>query len=514
MPDAFSGGNDITALSDRMTLLSAVRAVLVVLVIVASFTDVVEIPNRWVLVAPILAMVIVASIVEFARRQLSTPTTWLVPLAIAADAVYVTGILLICGGPGTPLTFLAYFHLVAVTLLASYRTGAKLAVWYSGLFLLSYILQRGGFFDGSKFVAMATRPELAHRAALAGVALWVIALGTTWFSSLNERELRRRRTELSVTSTATAPLVRLKDPMEIMATLVRTVETEFDFTAAVVLFPMNNRFDEWAVVENASHHFVAIPRDRVFEGVFEKAWTERTTTIHDDADSIPQLIATALPSARFVMLMPLVAEDESKAMLAVEWLGQRSITKPVIELLEQIASNVALAMNNAMLMQEVERLAATDGLTGLANRRVFDSTLDREIARCDRVAAPLSLVLLDLDHFKDVNDTFGHQTGDEVLKTASTALLSECRAEDMAVRFGGEEMAVILPGCTASEALAAAERLRSAMTHNLGSRVITASAGVATYPDHALDATTLVAAADEALYRSKENGRNRSTQAG
>ncbi len=167
--------------------------------------------------------------------------------------------------------------------------------------------------------------------------------------------------------------------------------------------------------------------------------------------------------------------------------------------------------------QELERLAETDGLTGLANRRAFDAALDRAWRRRQRTGRPVSLLMLDLDHFKRLNDCRGHQAGDETLRRFA-GLLAEAarRPDDLAARYGGEEFALILPDTDESGALEVArlirERLASAALPHPGgiNGVVTASIGVASAgPDHPDGADTLVARADAALYRAKRTGRDR-----
>jgi diguanylate cyclase (GGDEF)-like protein len=161
-------------------------------------------------------------------------------------------------------------------------------------------------------------------------------------------------------------------------------------------------------------------------------------------------------------------------------------------------------------LTEAERQAATDALTGLANRARLGASLDARLQRPD-TAICTGLLLLDVDRFKRINDTHGHQAGDEVLRNVAASLSCECRDFDTPARYGGEEFAVILPGCGPDEALDIAERLRRAVGAAPSIVPITASAGVATYPSHAGDADTLVRAADEALYRSKHAGRDRTS---
>ena len=151
--------------------------------------------------------------------------------------------------------------------------------------------------------------------------------------------------------------------------------------------------------------------------------------------------------------------------MVLEHTGGAKIERRVVTGLERSASYAALALRNAWLLEQVQRLAATDGLTKIANRRTFESTLEREVARATRSAEHLSLVMVDLDYFKALNDTHGHQAGDEVLRNVAAALSCECRDFDTAARYGGEEFVVILPGCNADEAFVIAERLRAAVAH-------------------------------------------------
>ena len=161
----------------------------------------------------------------------------------------------------------------------------------------------------------------------------------------------------------------------------------------------------------------------------------------------------------------------------------------------------------------VERQASTDGLTDLANRRHFEETLAGEISRAERFDGSLALVLADLDDFKQVNDRYGHQAGDDVLREFAAVLRDTVRDIDLAARYGGEEFAVLLPQTDPEGAERLAERLREAMANRRLAIVpgtaftVTASFGVAAFPE-APTGAALFAAADEALYRAKSAGKN------
>ena len=167
---------------------------------------------------------------------------------------------------------------------------------------------------------------------------------------------------------------------------------------------------------------------------------------------------------------------------------------------------------------KLQELALRDGLTGLLNRRYWESCLEREFARHQRYDNPVSLVIFDIDHFKRVNDTYGHQTGDEVIRSVAEITSRLARETDFAGRYGGEEFVVLLPGTHLEGAAQFAERLRQAVEQQVldyqGSPLsYTISLGVATISDDMANYQILLERADKALYASKEQGRNRVTLA-
>jgi len=180
-------------------------------------------------------------------------------------------------------------------------------------------------------------------------------------------------------------------------------------------------------------------------------------------------------------------------------------------LLHTVVDQLAVAVNQAHLFAQMQQQALTDGLTGCYNRRSFELQLERDLHLATRMRQPLSLVLLDLDNFKHINDRAGHDVGDNALRMLADSLRAELRAVDTAVRFGGDEFAVILPQANTEGALIVAERLRSriAQTEVPGYGLMTASFGLATFPVHGSSRDTLLVAADRALYNSKHSGRNR-----
>ena len=180
-----------------------------------------------------------------------------------------------------------------------------------------------------------------------------------------------------------------------------------------------------------------------------------------------------------------------------------------------LAEQVAVALMNSKLREALRNQSIRDPLTGLFNRRYMEETLEREMRRAERSHQPLGVVMLDLDHFKHFNDTYGHDAGDEMLRLVARLLQTGTRAEDVACRYGGEEFVVILPNSTLADTTRRAEQLRQRARqirlklHGHPDADVSLSLGVAAFPTHGSTADTLLRVADQSLYRAKHEGRDR-----
>ncbi len=187
--------------------------------------------------------------------------------------------------------------------------------------------------------------------------------------------------------------------------------------------------------------------------------------------------------------------------------------KKSLELFQAIAPQLAVAIDRTNLKEkagEFEQLSVTDALTGLLNRRYIEERLLEELKRSNREGFPMSFMMLDVDHFKSYNDTYGHPAGDAALKIVAHVIRETLRGADVAARFGGEEFSILLPQTTGEEAVAIAERIRSNIEHaDFPHRLVTTSIGVASCSAELCASADLVAAADKALYEAKRQGRNR-----
>lgn len=213
-------------------------------------------------------------------------------------------------------------------------------------------------------------------------------------------------------------------------------------------------------------------------------------------------------------MIPLLTPERVVGMLiADDAFTDRVVSPADRHLLLALANLAAIAVEKGKLFSEMRRLAEVDGLTGLANRRVYDQELQRLLAEARRTGRPVSLVVFDVDHFKRYNDRFGHLAGDDALRFVGEVLRRNARRTDLIARYGGEEFAVILPDTPADQAMQVAQKLIDAIrTSHDEVRVpgrVTASAGVACCEAGQLSATELFSAADRAVYEAKRNGRDR-----
>lgn len=212
------------------------------------------------------------------------------------------------------------------------------------------------------------------------------------------------------------------------------------------------------------------------------------------------------------LIVPLIMRERVLGALFLQDCAEpRDWSIDDISLIGSLADNLSVAIENADLHQEIARQAVTDGLTGVANRRSFNESFSREFERARRYNEPLSLVMIDLDFLKKINDTYGHKAGDDAIASIGKLLKLSSRVSDVAARYGGEEFCLLLPNTETEMAEQLAERIRRMIyeVHVEGPGTISASIGVASYPNHADDCDQLFQKADAALYAAKQSGRNR-----
>jgi diguanylate cyclase (GGDEF)-like protein len=215
---------------------------------------------------------------------------------------------------------------------------------------------------------------------------------------------------------------------------------------------------------------------------------------------------------------PVIIENEPFALLHYYYQSAQ-ISSYQLKLARIAADTVKLALANLRMKERLREDSIRDSLTGLFNRRYMIETLNLEIAQADRSGKPLAAIMIDIDHYKNINDRFGHAVGDHVLVGVGRVLQENIRRGDIACRFGGDEFVLVMPGMSLDVGIARAESIREkisdldfAFGHDNSVR-ISLSLGVATFPQQAGDVESLLKAADNALYTAKEKGRNQTVAA-
>jgi diguanylate cyclase (GGDEF)-like protein len=259
-------------------------------------------------------------------------------------------------------------------------------------------------------------------------------------------------------------------------------------------------------------------RVKIGEGV--AGWVAETgkPTIVNDASRDPRFSGKFDSKTQFrtrsILCAPLISRGRTIGVVEIiNRLGGR-FSQADLEILLTLVEPCAIAIENAILFQKTEQLTITDDLTRLFNSRYLNVYIGREIKRCKRHGIPLSVIFLDLDGFKKVNDQFGHLAGSRTLAEVGGILAQAVRESDILARYGGDEFVVVLPETPPSGAMVIAERIRRAIeTHSFlegqGLQAhISASFGISSYPDHALTPEGLIQKADQAMYRVKERDKN------
>jgi diguanylate cyclase (GGDEF)-like protein len=352
-----------------------------------------------------------------------------------------------------------------------------------------------------------------HRMVAELALLWLLVVVICIAAAINERELRRRRYDAEAMQDFSSQLHLDDGPDAVLRRLCGFLVDELDAGRLVVCGLRGGRL---TVLQTHGPVSPAPP-----------AGTGGRSALLDLADdpSRPALLlrldpardawlATLLPGARRLVALsltdPQTAPGEQEAVWAVfEHRGSTGsrVERRVVTAAAQAAAIARLALSRAELFRRVRISAATDGLTGVANRRTFDQRLVELAGPGHTFGA--ALLLVDIDHFKAVNDTHGHQAGDQVLQSVAEALARVTPPGATVARFGGEEFAILLPVGDLAAAAALGETARASVAAGSGPVPVTVSVGVDAQPAGQVDAAALVAASDAGLYRAKQTGRNR-----
>jgi diguanylate cyclase (GGDEF)-like protein len=336
------------------------------------------------------------------------------------------------------------------------------------------------------------------------------------FDTLNMRtaELERSQAQLEVIYENTRTLASLLDVEGIVKEVIRIMAQTLGYQHSAIV-----QQDKWghyyyrarSESGHPSFQFRAIPEtdSELIGRVSLMAEPIRLKSVSDRTDYVP-----LCKQAESAMLVPMVAHGQTKGVLIAESIAHDFYTDRDVQQLMSVARSAALAVENAELHRRTEELTIIDELTEAYNYRYFVHVLEEEKKRALRYELPLSIIMVDIDWFKKINDSYGHEAGNKVLRTLSHIIKQCIRDVDIFTRYGGEEFAIILPQTPLSEASRIGERIRSQVektiieVDELKRLKITVSVGVSAYPENGKSHEELVSLADQALYRAKDSGKN------
>lgn len=360
-----------------------------------------------------------------------------------------------------------------------------------------------------------------------------------------EQEIEERTNELNTANRRMLSLQNILDMMNsskplrsVLETVVNSIQGELGYLHSTIMRLEKDEDGEYMVVvaeaNDASIKFandilgtpiqerrLAYKKDEIFYNTITSKSIIHSNNIAASLKAImPEIQEETIKeilknkSTQSIITIPLYVMDKPFGIFSV-FSSRKELTQSEETFLTMYAQQIELAITIANLFEKVKEQAVTDGLTGLYNRRYFEEYLKKESIRAKRINQPFSIIGLDLDHLKKINDTYGHAYGDIAIKTIAEVLKTNARSIDTAARMGGEEFNILLPGVSSDGALIAAERIRKAIEAKELDTIghVTASVGVATFPIHSDNIDDIMELTDQAMYISKRNGRNQVTLA-
>ncbi|WP_432545132.1 GGDEF domain-containing protein [Kineococcus sp. SYSU DK002] len=461
------------------------------------------------LVQPALLTAVVAVGTSWRRLPRRLAITVL-GFGLVVDGAYLGWAMHCLHGLTGPVPRIAVVYAVAITLLASFRTGVKVTAWHTVVLVVVFQFERTGLLP-------STSAAGAGHLRWHLLSLWVLVLTVACLAAANERELRRRRYDSDLLRRFAVDVGRCTRATEAAALLAGLGRDELLARRAAVLLvdePAGAGADVRAtcvVADGAGLREVRWSGTVPADGTLARALADGGPVLRSRVDE-PWLTGVLPDPGRVVVLAAAVAGSPT-VVLVLEEVGARrrgrsaGVSRRLLATAEHAAAQTVSTVARAGLVDQLRTAAVTDGLTGVGNRRALDESLAAAVDDARRTGSPLSVLLLDLDHFKALNDTHGHEAGDDALRAVGSLLRTGLPAGAFAARYGGEEFCVVLPATADGAGVAEGLRERVAALDLVAP--VTVSVGVSALPAHGVTARDLLHAADTALYDAKRGGRDR-----
>jgi diguanylate cyclase (GGDEF)-like protein len=359
-------------------------------------------------------------------------------------------------------------------------------------------------------VAMSTEREFVFEQR--DLDVLVTAAGQVSVAVENARlfaEEQRRSRQLAFLNNISRTAISSDDPVHLLDQIVEEIQKNFSFDhIGIGLLDYGTKEIEIKAEAGATAHAMG---KRVPLGIGILGRVARTGERALVQNGIPGQIGAILPDSRSVLCIPVTYGETLLGALNIESSSDSAFSPQDVLILNTLADLLATALHNAFVFQKLQQQSITDGLTGIKTRRFFWEALSAEWKRASRSGRPFSVVLIDLDKFKEVNDTMGHFEGDLVLARVGRLLEQKSRQSNVVARYGGDEFIILMPETGAEQAEVLAERLRQWINADpmLSEHHITGSFGVASFPTHGFSIEDIIRVADAGMYVSKRSGGNR-----
>lgn len=443
---------------------------------------------------------------------------------ITLDFLFISATVYFSGGLQSPIIFFFIFHMLTACILLSPRHGylyssfALLLVSIIGLLQYNHLVPSAGLTP--LLAADLTHPLLIIASLITlGALLYLTTYLINHFfkMSLEEQQAFNELTTLFEIGKTISSSLRLDDTLKlVLDNAIKVTGTE---AGSIALLDESSNKLAIKAAEGFSEDFMHTHRWKIRpDGMTAKILGQTepfilTDTLKESTFNNPIALQEGI---RSLIAVPLCFNDKIIGILYVDDFEPRTFSESELRLVSILATQAAIAINNAQMHEKAKWLAITDGLTEVYNHRFFQEELSKEIKRTERYNHSLSIIMMDVDYFKDYNDFFGHKKGDEVLKVIGRLLTQFTRKSDFVARYGGDEFVVMLPETPKEKALELAERIRLGIERNdllkgdgfkIGN--LTISLGVASYPNDAKTASELVDKVDQVLYLAKKAGKNK-----